>query len=98
MVDCFRLTPRDLSHTSWKYSITTKTVFILAYDEKEARRRVANTLYNGVIPPNPPKYQKIMPPPSPWEIADATSCEKEGGCSYGNHVVADDGEKWPTRF
>jgi hypothetical protein len=100
MAACFHLVPRDLCHKSWQYSKTTKAVFIIANDEPEARRRVANTLCNGVMPPPGPRYSKIMYPPSPWEIHEATSCKADtsGLPRDGLHVVADDGEKWPIKY
>lgn len=73
-----------------------------ANNEIEARTRVAKTLDNGVAAdpdPNGPRYQKITPAPSPWEIKAVTSCEvyTSGTCD-GHHVVADDGKKWPIKY
>jgi hypothetical protein len=51
-------------------------------------------------PADPPRYEKMMPHPSPWDVAEVTSCEEDGSgaCHHGNDVVADDGEKWQTKF
>jgi hypothetical protein len=88
-------------HASWEYSITKKTVFIIAHDEPEARRRVAKTLYNHEADQPPlARYQKITPAPAPWELCDVTSCEVDTSAKtgYANHVWTDDDEKWPTKY
>jgi hypothetical protein len=62
MVACFHLTPKNSQHESWQYSITRKSVSIVASAEVEARRRVANTLANeaaNIALPPTGRYQKI---------------------------------------
>jgi hypothetical protein len=101
MASCFHLVPKDPAHGSWQHSITTKAVFIIANDEIEARRRVADSLYNTkTVWPTRGRYERIMPPPSPWSLVAVTSCQEDtsGACHHGDHVVADDGEKWPTKY
>jgi hypothetical protein len=102
MVACFHLTPKNPQHESWQYSITRKSVSIVASAEIEARRRVANTLANEAANISLPtgRYQKIMMPVTPWELDDVTSCEecKSDSWPHPNYVIADDGEKWPTKY
>ena len=99
MPECFRLAPKDLSHTSWKYSKTVRAVRIIAYDEQEARRLVSEALYNGVpAEQSGRRFQNIVAPPSPWVDEFVTSCEvyRDGSCD-GLNIVADDGKKWPRQ-
>jgi hypothetical protein len=100
MTDRFRLSPIQ-EHPNWEYSITRKAVFIFANDEPEARRRVANTLYNHeAVQPPLARYQKITYAISPWEVDDVTSCEVDTSSTTGymNYVWADDDEKWPIKY
>ena len=103
MTTCFHLTPKNPQHESWQYSITRKSVSIVASAEIEARRRVANTLANEAanisLPPTG-RYQKIIWPVTPWELDDVTSCEEceSTAWPHPNYVMADDGEKWPTKY
>jgi hypothetical protein len=101
MTSCFHLTPKNLDHKSWEYSITTKSVYIFASAEIEARWLVANTLCNEAakIPLRTARYQKKMLPAIPWELDDVTSCEQDtSNRCLMNYVVADDGEKWRIKY
>jgi len=81
---------------SWQFSKTEKAVRIAAYDEQEARRLAAIALYNGRPAEPGGKYEKIKPPPSPWDNDTVTSCEIYREGTYdAHHIEADDGEKWP---
>jgi hypothetical protein len=70
--------------------------------EIEARRRVENTLAteaaNIALPTA--RHQKILMPVTPWELDDVTSCEECESHAWPdpNYVVADDSEKWPTKY
>jgi hypothetical protein len=100
VTDCFRLAPIR-EHESWAYSVTRKAVFIFANNEFEARRQISSTLYNHeAMQPIPTPYGKIIPALSPWELDFVTSCEvyTSNKPGYANHVWADDGEKWPTKY
>jgi hypothetical protein len=41
-----------------------------------------------------------MMPVTPWELDDVTSCEEceSTAWPHPNYVMADDGEKWPTKY
>lgn len=97
MPEAFRLAVKDASHESWRFSVTKKVVYIIAYSEEDARRLVGDSLYRTDELPTPGKYQKQIYPPSPWYLHDVTSCDRDtsGAPRDGIHIVAEDGEKWP---
>ena len=96
MPEAFRLTVKDASHESWRFSVTKNTVYVIAYSEEDARRMVGDSLYRTDELPKPEKYQKQIYPASPWYVHDVTSCDRDtsGAPRDGIHVVAEDGEKW----
>lgn len=97
MPDAFRLAPKDKDHESWLFSLTTKPVYIIAYDEEEARLLVDGTLYCKDHLPKPKRWCKQDYPDSPWRLHEITSCERDtSGVAEGNYVVTEDGEKWPV--
>ena len=100
MAACYHLVPKDLKHPSWRFSKTTKAVFIIASGQLDARLLVDNTLYNGRPPGRGRKYQKKETPVTPWMLDDVTSCEEHSSRSPrdGAHVVAEDGEKWCIKY
>ena len=96
----FHLTPKDLKHDSWRFSLTKKDVFVIANDANQARSVVAYSLRDIFEPPPPVgRYQTREPPPSPWLLPDVTSCEEDlTFAGPGNAVVASDGEQWPAKY
>jgi hypothetical protein len=101
MSNRFHLVPKDHTHQSWNYSITRKSVFVIAADENMARRAVAHTLYDNTAPqPQRLKWEKITQEPSPWELDCVTSCEIDTSNTPGDayHVWTADGQKWRTKY
>jgi hypothetical protein len=97
MPDAYRLAPKDATHDSWRFSLTTKAVYVVAYDEADARRLVADSLYRTDELPTMGKWEPQFYPPSPWHLPEVTDCESDtsGLPRDGIHIVAEDGEKWP---
>jgi hypothetical protein len=96
MPDAYCLAPKDANHDSWRFSLTRKAVYVIAYDEAEARRLVGDSLYRTDEVPKPGKWEKTVYPDSPWRLPEVTSCERDtsGLPRDGIHIVAEDGEKW----
>jgi hypothetical protein len=97
----YRLTPINSDHKSWERStISPKTVWVLAHDCKDARRKVRNATlkleYRPDLGPHAPAAQLQT---SPWQLAEITSCEPDASAlpPPPDQVVTEDGAHWPVR-
>jgi hypothetical protein len=101
MVMTYRLTPINLNHESWKRSkVKKQTVRVLAHDCTDARSKAATateTLEGIEFQPPKERYAPIVPPKSPWELPDVTSCEPDDSAAPmpANHIVTEDGSQLP---
>lgn len=102
MVDRYLLTPTDLRHESWQYSVTANPIRLFASGEADARRLAGDSLRTGPeeIPVGEGRYRKMMPPVTPWERPEVTSCQIDNSRSTHspNFIVGEDGEVWLVKW
>lgn len=98
-MEVYRLSPKNPDHGSWERSVVrNQYVKVHAYNCTEARTKAAKaTFQNGIEYTSQQRYGPIVPPTSPWELSDVTSCEMDGTGDLmpANHIVTEDGECLP---